>query len=78
MPAKPAFSIPPYSGNAIADAAYYAVFLVVQIGLVVLYLRRWNWPIFMGLILFLLLETLGSIAYLKLHYVPETGAWYSL
>ena len=73
-----AFVFPPLVGNAIALVAYYAVFIVAQIVLGIFYLRGWNRSIFLRLITCLIFQTLGSIAYLKLHYNPVTGGWYNL
>lgn len=78
MPRTQALDYPPYVGNGVADIAYYSVFFVAQIIFGLLYLRRWNWPIFLGLLVFLAVEILGSVAFLKLHYAPVTGAWYNL
>lgn len=72
------FGLSPLTGNAVADIAYYAIFLAAQIALSIRFLRKDNWQIFCGILLFLFFEMLGSIAYLKLHYAPVLGGWYTL
>jgi hypothetical protein len=74
----PAFEFPPGAGNAIAFVAWYSTFLAIQIGLALLYPKRWTWSMSSAIICFLILEVLGSVAYLKLSSVPFTGTWYSL
>lgn len=78
MAALSAFDFPPLFGNAIAYVAYYAAFLAIQAVLSLRYLRTWNWPIFLGLGLFLIFEILGSVAYVEMHYTPVTGSLYTL
>lgn len=73
-----ALDYPPGIGYGVADVTYYSVFLVAQVALGLWYFRRWNFLMFLGLCIFLILEILGSIAFLKLHFAPFTGIWYNL
>lgn len=73
-----AFEFAPLAGNAISLVVLYGAFWLINGVIAVFYLRRWNVPFFTSLSIFMFLLLLGSIAYLKLHYAPVTGRWYSL
>jgi hypothetical protein len=78
MSQNSAFMYPPSLGNGEALLIYFANFLVPQTLLAIKYLRGWNWLFFWGIFGFLTLEALGSIAYIKLHFTPVVGGWYSV